>query len=591
MRILHLLQPPQFADEQATRRARPVHTILLLALALYPAGVVATTLASSKARPLLYVTHLAGAICILGLIFLLRRGHIIQAAHGLVGLIWGMVTLVGALIGTVRSPNTAIYILIILGAGLFFGRRFMLAVTGLSSLAVLILAYAEAAGWLRPLDLSVNIAQGMSYTLFFIAAAVLVHTALLRINENLEHAQSELEERRRVEEALRKSEERYRHLVEYSFEGVWQLAFDEPIPLDLPAAEQVRRIHTMGYIAECNDALARMYGYTAHTEMLGKRLLELYGGAPSEQNFYTTLALVQNGYRNKERETWEVNNRGERIYLLNNTVGIIEDEHLVAMWGTQRDITQLKRVEAELRQLNANLERRVGERTAQLETANRELEAFSYSVSHDLRTPLRSIDGYSRLLQDEYAEQLDAQGRAFLDNVRRAAQRMSTLIDELLAMSRINRAELRYSQVPLSELASEVVAELRRQDPQRQVEVYIQPGLKANGDANLLRLVLENLLSNAWKFTCQQEQAAIEFGRQGMDGQAAYYVSDNGAGFDMRFSNKLFRDFQRLHAVDEFPGSGVGLANVKRVIRRHGGRVWAVGEVGRGATFYFTLPA
>jgi light-regulated signal transduction histidine kinase (bacteriophytochrome) len=228
---------------------------------------------------------------------------------------------------------------------------------------------------------------------------------------------------------------------------------------------------------------------------------------------------------------------------------------------------------------------------AGLEAANKELEAFAYSVSHDLRAPLRSMDGFSQALLDDYSDKLDEQGRDYLKRVRAGAQRMGTLIEDLLKLSRIARHEMQREQVDLSALAGKIAAELKESEPSRDVVLSIQDGLVADGDERLLRVVLENLLGNAWKFTGKRAKAVIELGATEHEGQTAYFVRDNGAGFDMAYADKLFGAFQRLHSTSEFTGTGIGLATVQRIVHRHGGRVWAEGKVGEGATFFFTLTA
>jgi signal transduction histidine kinase len=225
----------------------------------------------------------------------------------------------------------------------------------------------------------------------------------------------------------------------------------------------------------------------------------------------------------------------------------------------------------------------------ELEATNRELEAFSYSVSHDLRAPLRSIEGFSQILLEDYADRLDAEGADYLGRVRAASRHMDSLIDDLLDLSRVSREPLHSELVDLSALAREIAAEIRKSNPQRKAEFVIADSLVANGDANLLRVALENLLNNAWKFTSREEMATIEFGSVPHDGGLAYYVRDDGAGFDEAYAGKLFGAFQRLHGSEEFEGTGVGLATVQRIVRRHGGRVWAEGAVGEGAAFFFTL--
>lgn len=265
-------------------------------------------------------------------------------------------------------------------------------------------------------------------------------------------------------------------------------------------------------------------------------------------------------------------------------------DEAIAIATVTRDITDRKRTEQEIRELNQNLERRVAERTAELEAINQELESFSYSVSHDLRAPLRGIDGFSQALLDRYADQLDQKGKHYLRRIRIGTQRMGELIDDLLKLSRVTRSEMQRTQVDLSALAREIAAELQRTQPERQIEWAITPGLLAYGDARLLRIVLENLLNNAWKFTSARMLARIEFHTQLQeDAKTVYFVGDNGAGFEMAYANKLFGAFQRLHSQAQFPGTGIGLATVQRIIHRHGGRVWAEGAVEQGATFYFTL--
>jgi light-regulated signal transduction histidine kinase (bacteriophytochrome) len=243
-----------------------------------------------------------------------------------------------------------------------------------------------------------------------------------------------------------------------------------------------------------------------------------------------------------------------------------------------------------VRALNQGLEVRVTQRTAALTTANQELETFAYSVSHDLRAPLRSIDGFSQVLLEDYEEKLDDEGKDALRRVRNATQRMGQLIDDMLKLSRSTRGELAATSVDLSALAERIVTELRRADPARSVEVRIAPGVVAQGDARLLDSVLENLLSNAWKFTGKTERARIEFGAEARGEELLCHVRDNGAGFDMAFAGYLFVPFQRLHRPSEFAGNGVGLATAKRIIERHHGRIWVEGALNRGATFYFSLP-
>ena len=258
--------------------------------------------------------------------------------------------------------------------------------------------------------------------------------------------------------------------------------------------------------------------------------------------------------------------------------------------GVNMDITERKQAEIAVRLLNAQLEQRVLERTAALQAINKELEAFSYSVSHDLRAPLRGIDGWSLALLEDYAPQLDPRARQYLQRVRSETQRMGALIDSLLQLSRITRADMRLTEVDLSALAGAVAARLREEHSGRRIRFSIAGGMTVAGDVHLLEIVLTNLFSNAVKFTGPRPEAHIEFSRD-PGAEPIFHVRDNGVGFDMAYAGALFGAFQRLHKMSEFPGAGIGLATVQRIVHRHGGRVWADAQPGHGATFYFTLGA
>jgi PAS domain S-box-containing protein len=256
-----------------------------------------------------------------------------------------------------------------------------------------------------------------------------------------------------------------------------------------------------------------------------------------------------------------------------------EKEYFVTIF---EDITERKKAEDEIQKLNESLEQRVRERTA-------ELEAFSYSVSHDLRAPLRTIDGFGLALLEDYDMNLDTQGKDYLARIRTAASTMAELIEDMLKLSRITRSEMDIIKVNLSNIAKSITDELRKSQPQRIVNIKIADSLDESADPRLMRIVLENLLGNAWKFTGKNEPAEIEFGLIKKDKEEVYFVRDNGAGFDMEYAHKLFAPFQRLHNIEEYPGTGIGLAIIKRIIHRHGGKVWAEGVPDKGATFYFTL--
>jgi signal transduction histidine kinase len=258
----------------------------------------------------------------------------------------------------------------------------------------------------------------------------------------------------------------------------------------------------------------------------------------------------------------------------------------------EQSATEIGMLNSELQGMNATLEARVEQRTHELELANKELEAFSYSVSHDLRAPLRTIDGFSLALQEDFADKLSAEGHDYIARVRNGVQRMGSLIDALLQLSRVTRTEVQRESVDVSQLATLVFQELQAVDPGRKVAFTAQPDVHAQADPRLVRIALENLIGNAWKFTSRSDDARIEFGSKvEAGGHTVYFVRDNGAGFDMQYVDRLFTAFQRLHGDRDFKGSGIGLATVSRVIRRHHGNIWAEGEVGKGSTFFFTLQA
>jgi signal transduction histidine kinase len=279
----------------------------------------------------------------------------------------------------------------------------------------------------------------------------------------------------------------------------------------------------------------------------------------------------------------------DKNYALRGTPTGKRDEPDILIGAFNEMLQQIQERDEALRKAHDELEQRVEERTAQLNVTNKELEAFSYSVSHDLRAPLRSIDGFSLALMEDYGDRLADEGKNHLQRIRAATQRMGMLIDDLLNLSRMTRAEIRKEAVNLSVLAQSVVAGLREAQPERQIEFRIEDRLEARADPRLVQVVLENLFGNACKFTSKRTSACVEFGKLHHNGSSAYFVRDNGAGFDSAYATRLFGAFQRLHAASEFPGTGIGLATVQRIVHRHGGEIWAEGAVEKGATFYFTL--
>jgi len=287
----------------------------------------------------------------------------------------------------------------------------------------------------------------------------------------------------------------------------------------------------------------------------------------------------------KNRDSYDLEcrlRRADGVYywwLIRGLPQVNADGKILKWFGTCTDIEDIKETEKETRRLND-----------QLAAANKELEAFSYSISHDLRTPLRSIDGFSQALMDDYQDKLDDTAKSYLARVRKATQNMGCLIDDVLKLSRLTRSELHHESVDLSTMVRAISDTLQQNNPDRTADVIIREGVFVNGDPGLLKIALENLMNNSWKFSSKEARPQVEFGTTVKEGKTVYFIRDNGVGFDMAYVDKLFGAFQRLHTSFEFPGTGIGLATIQRVINRHGGQVWAEAVVGKGATFYFTLP-
>jgi PAS domain S-box-containing protein len=349
---------------------------------------------------------------------------------------------------------------------------------------------------------------------------------------------------------------------------------------------------TQQKVTMLNPVAEALTGWT-HQEAIGRTLDEIMKVVTERGKPVTSpvgRALRQNSVTSLEDDALLVSRSGAAIPIADSAAPIVSAQgEVVGGVMVFRDVSEQRRMDEEIRRLNAELESRVLERTAQLEAANKELEAFSYSVAHDLRAPLRGIDGFSQALIEDHAVNLGADGVQQLRFVREATGRMAQLIDDLLRLARVARSELQRQRVDLSRAAGEITVELRRAHPGRTVELVIPDGVFVEGDERLLRIVLDNLLNNAWKFTSKTEHARIELGAFDNDAAHVVFVRDNGAGFDMLRARKLFTAFHRLHPPTEFEGTGVGLAIVQRIIHRHGGRIWAEASVGDGATFYFIL--
>jgi PAS domain S-box-containing protein len=373
--------------------------------------------------------------------------------------------------------------------------------------------------------------------------------------------------RKRAEEALRQSERKFRLLVS----GVKDYA--------------IFMLDREGHVVSWSPEAERINGYRAD-EIIGEHFSRFYPKADVENGKPSLELQIASETGRFEEEGLRVRKDGTSFWA-NVVLSALHDDkgQLCGFGKVSRDITERKRADDDIRRLNLEMEAR----NAELAAMNKELESFSYSVSHDLRAPLRAIDGFSLALLEDYGGGLGPEAQSHLQRVRAATSRMSNLIDDMLKLARIVRSEPVEDEVNLSALAEEVVSQLRIVEPERSVTIDIAPGLQATGDRHLLRAMLENLLGNAWKFTSKSPVPHIEVGVTNGTSEAPFFVRDNGAGFDMRYADKLFGVFQRLHSDRDYPGTGVGLASVQRIVRKHGGRIWAESTLGQGATFYFVL--
>jgi len=382
---------------------------------------------------------------------------------------------------------------------------------------------------------------------------------------------SDISDRKRAEAALRNSEIQLRSTLDNT-PGVAVQWFDRN-----------------GRVKYWNTASEKLYAIAAQ-DAVGKTMRELLHTEEQSKDFLALISKIESQGTSVGPQEGTIRSvTGAEAIVLYTMFMIPGDGNQPIFVCMDVDITERKRAEAELQSHRDHLEELVTQRAQALAAAYQELEAFSYSVSHDLRAPLRSIDGFAQILAEDYADSLDEPAREYLQRIRSGSQRMSALIDDLLQLARIGRAALSPGTVDLSAMARDILAQLSAGDPKRQVRIKIAPGIIAYGDEQLLHVVMTNLLNNAWKYTGKTQDPHIEFGQTWQADEPVYYVRDNGAGFDMQFADKLFGAFQRLHTMEEFPGTGIGLATVQRVIRRHGGKVWVQAETGKGATFYFTL--
>jgi PAS domain S-box-containing protein len=457
-------------------------------------------------------------------------------------------------------------VVVIIGAGLLIGRRGTAAFGAASVIIVIVLGVLESGGRItNPFSATNTTADYLTVCVALVMVTALQWAVITRLKENICKAQVEIAERRRVEDALRASEARYRQLVE-----------EAPMGIAI--------INGEGFIEQMNPAACVLLGYELE-ELIGRDPLTLIDSSDHAQIQVDKVPLQAGETLRMERLL--VCKDGSRLPVMGSSRRMPDGRYQYIF----QDISARRQAEEAVRALNEQLDQRMRERTAELLAANKELESFSYSVSHDLRAPLRAINGFSNLLMSEFADTLPVEAFQYLDKVKENAKKMASLIDDLLTFSRLSRNPLKKRRVDLRGLVVQVIEDLHPETPERPIKWRIGDLPTCQADPVLLHQVYANLIGNALKYTRPHPKPVIEIGSRHLRGQTVYYVRDNGVGFDMRYAGNLFGVFQRLHSEADFEGTGIGLAIVQRIVNRHGGRIWAEAEVDQGATFSFTLAA
>jgi signal transduction histidine kinase len=587
------------------------------------------------------VGEIAIIVSMIGLRFVLQRGHLALASYSLLFFIISLITLMVLLIGTLRTPAISVYLLTVVMAFFLFPRRVVVAIFTANSMIILFILLAENAGLLPEPDYTDTIADWLTLTVMMVGMGLFGNYALNELEAALKSSNHELVMRTQIEAELRRLYARDEALA-----GISRLILTgrSPEQISEAALGQLHRVmpgwrfSLFEFIASCEQlqrlavvlpgdpsqsqpALpeavvkfleAAFLQKAAYTSLLqGGTLclddLEAHfsGSAPTTPYF---VDLLQEGTRSLLLAplVWSGEMVGllcvearqphsfqqEHIDIANKLAGelTVAIQHARLLVSLQHELIERRLAEEQMKYLNLELEQHVRARTAALEQALEDLENISYSISHDLRSPLRAIDGYSALLMEQYYSTLDQDGIAFLQNIRRSTQRLGLLLEDLVTLLRVSRASLNYQPVSLSAMAENILTALQVCSPERSISYKVEPGLVALGDQNLIQVVLENLLGNAWKFTQFQRNPSICFKAEEHNNDTVFVVQDNGIGFDMVNAHKLFSPFVRLHNNPDLEGTGIGLATVRSIIRRHGGKIWAEAQPGQGAAFYFTLP-
>ncbi|MCX7875380.1 MAG: ATP-binding protein, partial [Melioribacteraceae bacterium] len=396
---------------------------------------------------------------------------------------------------------------------------------------------------------------------------------------------STIEDKEKLLQDLQIRDERYRAYFENSFESISRFELLEPVEITLPLDQIIEKIYSYSVLKEYNKAFLQTHNLIP-IENLNEIKIGMILPKVSSDNFNILKNFVQNNFKIQNAITKELSSDGTYKIFLTNLFGVVEENKLIRIWSTKREITDLKKAEEEIIKLNQELEKRVEERTRDLELANKELESFSYSVSHDLRAPLRAIIGYSNIIQEDYQENLIPPVKELFESIVKNAKYMGRLIDDLLRLSRVTQHEIIKSQINMKELFNKCLNEADIS----KYNIIIGDLPPVAGDKSLIEIAINNLINNAIKFSNTQENPTIEISATENENEVIYSIKDNGVGFNMDYADKMFVAFQRLHSSDKFEGTGIGLSIVQRIINKHGGKIWAEGKENEGATFYFSLP-
>jgi len=558
--------------------------------------------------------RLPAVIAILGLIaalYLLRMERItwVILIHMIVGLQLLLPSLLSS--GGIQAPGFSVLYVMLLFAGLFIGTQSVFAVAVFCSLFGLGLIWLQSNGYVTPPS-SNPMEYWVAHTIYLFMVSLLFVLTNRSVRESLRRARYELAERVRAEGALQRANERlaFLHQVDQAILSVQSIdAVARAVAQRVKNTVKCDRVSVIGF-----DTRQKTSHLLSVIGIHPQRVVPELDSHLNEEGVMETL-MHQRWFTREDMTKLTALTQIDRAFydagfISYATFSLVADGELIGLVNLaskdhcQYDSEQMELVrevcdaltlamsQAELQkqvqEYTLGLEQRVNERTAQLQASNRELEAFAYSISHDLRAPLRSIDGFSQALAEDYGHLLENEAKEYLGRIRASSQRMGHLIDDMLKLSRITRSEMQFRMVDLAEMAREIRLELESSNPDREAHWLIPAELPVRADANLVRILLTNLISNAWKFTSSRKSAIIELGMQSEEGRNVYFVRDNGVGFDMQYAGKLFNAFQRLHS-NEFEGTGIGLAIVQRIVRRHGGEVWVEAAVDSGATFYFTL--